>query len=124
MEKKKNTDRKPFNFGDSPIVQQTEQTVVTGYQRIEKEEQGGEAKSVRTASNDNLTATRTVASETRIAVPEEETKGIQAYIPMSLYERLMMRKLRTKETLGAMFVQAIKLWIDVQEGKATVQQQQ
>lgn len=117
MGNKKKTERKPFNFGDSPIVQQTEQTVVNGYQRIENEEKDGGTKPVSTA------ATGTTGSETSLSVPEEETKGIQAYIPMSLYERLMMRKIRTKETLGTMFIQALKLWIDVQEGKVTLQQQ-
>jgi hypothetical protein len=39
---------------------------------------------------------------------------------MSLYERLVMRKLKTKEPLGSMFVQALRLWADVQEGKLSV----
>ncbi len=54
------------------------------------------------------------------AADPEETKGIQAYIPMSLYERLVMRKLRTKEPLGSMFQQAMQMWIDVQEGKLKI----
>ena len=94
--------KKVFNFGESPLVRQTEQMVVEGYQAIESEEQGG-----RTNPN---------------AQPQqqEDTKGIQAYIPMSLYERLVMRKLKTKEPLGSMFVQALRLWADVQEGKLSV----
>ena len=55
-------------------------------------------------------------------IESEEKGGVgQAYIPMSLYERLVMRKLKTKEPLGSMFQQAMQLWIDVQEGKLTVQ---
>lgn len=109
--KGKTNPQTPFNFGidNSPVVKQTEQKLVEGYQRIESEEQsGGEAESAREAT----------AQPT--AQPEEETKGIQAYIPMSLYERLVMRKLKTKEPLGSMFLQAIRLWIDVQEGKMKV----
>jgi hypothetical protein len=94
--------KKVFNFGESPLVRQTEQMVVEGYQAIESEEQGGR-------TNPNAQPPQ-----------QEDTKGIQAYIPMSLYERLVMRKLKTKEPLGSMFVQALRLWADVQEGKLSV----
>jgi len=95
MAKNENNHDAPFNFGNSPLIQQTEQKMEDGYQRIESEEQKKQQQ-------------------------EEETKGIQAYIPMSLYERLVMRKLKTKEPLGSMFVQALRLWVDVQEGKSQV----
>ncbi|MBP5714782.1 MAG: hypothetical protein J6X07_08815 [Prevotella sp.] len=111
--KEKTNPETPFNFGigNSPVVKQTEQKLVEGYQRIESEEQsGGEAESAKET-----------AAAPQTAQPEEETKGIQAYIPMSLYERLVMRKLKTKEPLGSMFLQAIRLWIDVQEGKMKVE---
>ena len=126
-------DKKVFNFGESPLVKKTEQTVVEGYQRIEENEEKG-------ASEKHQSESDQPAAETieRIAKPEpepeqydttnakstvadpEETKGIQAYIPMSLYERLVMRKLRTKEPLGSMFQQAMQMWIDVQEGKLKI----
>ena len=35
--------RKPFNFGDAPLVQDTERTVESGYEAIEQKEQGGGA---------------------------------------------------------------------------------
>jgi len=95
---------KPFNFGieSSPVVKQTEQKLENGYQRIESEElSGGEDHAPQKHQ-------------------EEDTKGIQAYIPMSLYERLVMRKLKSKEPLGSMFIQALRLWVDVQEGKKNV----
>ena len=102
---KKTTDA-PFNFGNSPLIQQTEQNLVNGFQRIENEKKGrGDA---------SLEPLKSITAPA--AQQEEETKGIQAYIPMSLYERLVMRKLKTKEPLGSMFLQAIRLWIDVQEG--------
>ena len=40
MAKEEKKNRKPFNFGDSPLVKTTEQTVVEGYQAIEKSEDG------------------------------------------------------------------------------------
>ena len=129
-------DKKVFNFGDSPLVKKTEQTVVEGYQRIEESEERGEAARqlpperqlamkdaapVKPAQQPAPEAKHydTIPAEVTVIEPEE-TKGIQAYIPMSLYERLVMRKLRTKEPLGSMFQQAMQMWIDVQEGKLKV----
>ena len=98
QEKEGESTKKVFNFGDSPLMKKTEQNVVAApVQQVEQP-----------------------AANAAAAEPEE-TKGIQAYIPMSLYERLVMRKLKTKEPLGSMFQQAMQLWIDVQEGKLTVQ---
>ena len=40
----KMTDKKharPFNFGDGPLVKQTEQTTESGFEAVEKKEQGG-----------------------------------------------------------------------------------
>lgn len=102
--KEKTNPETPFNFGigNSPVVKQTEQKLVEGYQRIESEELSGGEDHVPQKQQ------------------EEDTKGIQAYIPMSLYERLVMRKLKTKEPLGSMFIQALRLWVDVQEGKKSI----
>ncbi len=96
---------KKFNFGEAPLIQQTEQTVQNGIDQIE---QGG-AEPQREQQEVDVKPTS--------QPDEEDTKGIQAYIPMSLYERLLMQKLRTKQTLGSMFVQAIRFWLDAQESK-------
>ena len=130
-------DKKVFNFGDSPLLKKTEQTVVEGYQRIEESEEKGGVENALADDNQQVMDTiernakpnqmleseaeqyDTATSKLPAADPEE-TKGIQAYIPMSLYERLVMRKLRTKEPLGSMFQQAMQMWIDVQEGKLKI----
>jgi hypothetical protein len=116
QEKEGESTKKVFNFGDSPLMKKTEQNVVEGYNRIESEEKGGVGKPEPAAPVQQVEQPAANA-----AAEPEETKGIQAYIPMSLYERLVMRKLKTKEPLGSMFQQAMQLWIDVQEGKLTVQ---
>ena len=118
QEKEGESTKKVFNFGDSPLMKKTEQNVVEGYNRIENEEKGGVGKPAETAAPVQQVE-QPAANAAAVAEPEE-TKGIQAYIPMSLYERLVMRKLKTKEPLGSMFQQAMQLWIDVQEGKLTV----
>ena len=118
QEKEGESTKKVFNFGDSPLMKKTEQNVVEGYNRIESEEKGGVGKPEVPAAPVQQVEQPAVNA---VATAEpEETKGIQA-IPMSLYERLVMRKLKTKEPLGSMFQQAMQLWIDVQEGKLTVQ---
>ena len=116
QEKEGESTKKVFNFGDSPLMKKTEQNVVEGYNRIESEEKGVVGKPEPAAPVQQVEQPAANA-----AAEPEETKGIQVYIPMSLYERLVMRKLKTKEPLGSMFQQAMQLWIDVQEGKLTVQ---
>ena len=54
------------------------------------------------------------------AKPQEPTKGVQTYIPMSMYRRLNDLKLSRGETIGNLVIQAIDLWLDVQEGTKKV----
>lgn len=51
----------------------------------------------------------------------EPTKGVQTYIPMSMYRRLNDIKLTRRENIAALVAQAIALWLDVQEGKQRVE---
>lgn len=65
------------------------------------------------------------ASVESVAVPQqpkdaEPTKGVQTYIPMSMYRRLNDIKLTRRENIAALVEQAIALWLDVQEGKKKV----
>ena len=104
QEKEGESTKKVFNFGDSPLMKKTEQNVVEGYNRIESEEKGGVGKPTEAAAPVQQVE-QPAANAAAVAEPEE-TKGIQ---------------LKTKEPLGSMFQQAMQLWIDVQEGKLTVQ---
>lgn len=65
----------------------------------------------------------------------EPTKGVQTSIPMSVYQRLYDQKIRrdrenmkagvkVKATLGALVIEAVRTWLDVQEGRAVVQYRQ
>ena len=70
-----------------------------------------------------------IASVESVAVPQqpkepkdsEQTKGVQTYIPMSMYRRLNDIKLTRRENIAALVAQAIELWLDVQEGKQKVE---
>ena len=102
--------RKPFNFGDAPLVQDTERTVESGYEAIEQKEQGG-GVAVPQQQTEQAPAEQK---------PAEPTKGVQTYIPMSQYRRLNDIKLTRGENIADLAAQAIYLWLDVQEGKRTI----
>lgn len=129
--------RKPFNFGDAPLVQDTERTVESGYEAIEQKEQGGRpttnrptpmplpaegGESMPAAPAEHGTAgdAAATAAATPAPAPAEPTKGVQTYIPMSQYRRLNDIKLTRRENIADLAAQAINLWLDVQEGKLVV----
>lgn len=86
------------------LVKDTEQRISDGFQEI--------------ASIPSVPS----GSAARIEPPasEEPTKGVQTYIPMSMYRRLNDIKLTRRENIAALVAQAIVMWLDVQEGKAQV----
>lgn len=104
MAKKEATDeKKVFNFlSESPVIRQTEDKVIREYERLDENE-STPAPEVHTQSLDS-----------------EPTKGVQANLPISLYNRMKRLKYETDETFQSMFQQAIDLWLDVKEGKVTV----
>lgn len=95
------THETPFNFGNSPLIKQTEKKLEAGYEAIEKKEQA-------------------TAEPQPTEKPVEPTKGVQTYIPMSMYRRLNDIKLTRGENIAALVSQAIALWLDVQEGKKVI----
>ena len=100
MAKKETTSAKrPLPF-TSPLVQQTEQKIIDGYQAVEEKEngKGGAAR-----------------QKTPQPASQERTKGVQAYIPMSMYRRLNNLKYERGETIGNLLVQAIGEWLETQE---------
>ena len=128
--------RKPFNFGDAPLVQDTERTVESGYEAIEQKEQGGGVATSRPTPSPSLNGGESMpaapaehgtagdaaatAAATPAPAPAEPTKGVQTYIPMSQYRRLNDIKLTRRENIADLAAQAINLWLDVQEGKLVV----
>lgn len=102
--------KKPFNFGDAPLVQDTERTVESGYEAIEQKEQGGGVAIPQQQ-------TEQAPAEQK---PAEPTKGVQTYIPISQYRRLNDIKLTRGENIADLAAQAIYLWLDVQEGLRTI----
>ena len=104
------TDKKVFSFAtESPLVKQTEAAVVQGYQAIEEKEQGG---GVQPKTQQSVAIT---TPGTKQNAAQEKTKGVQAYIPMSMYRKLNNLKYERGETIGSLLVQAIGDWLDKQE---------
>ena len=87
------------------LVKDTEQSIEQGFKEIANEQQVGEHQP---------SALNPQPSE------QEPTKGVQTYIPMSMYRRLNDIKLTRMENIAALVSQAIELWLDVQEGKVQV----
>ena len=120
--------RKPFNFGDAPLVQDTERTVESGYEAIEQKEQGGRPTTNRPTPSPSLNGGESMPAAPAehgtagdaAATAAEPTKGVQTYIPMSQYRRLNDIKLTRRENIADLAAQAINLWLDVQEGKLVV----
>lgn len=94
------------------LVKDTEQRISDGFQEIANEQQAGEHQP--SAISPQPSSVSPQPSE------QEPTKGVQTYIPMSMYRRLNDIKLTRRENIAALVAQAIELWLDVQEGKAKV----
>lgn len=103
-------DKKVFSFvQEAPLVRQTEQTIVNGYQAIEEKEKGRGAVQQGAPRQEP-------AHQAAPPTPEaERTKGVQAYIPMSMYRRLNDLKYTRGVTIGNLLVQAIGEWLDMQK---------
>lgn len=111
---------KPFNFGDAPLVRDTERTVENGYEAIEQKEQGlNDAADQPVAPAAQQQAEQKEQGGTS-QMQQEPTKGVQTYIPMSMYRRLNDIKLNRRENIGNLVEEALAFWLDVQEGKKKV----
>ena len=86
------------------LVKDTEQNIAQGFKKLSEEQQAGPSVAM-------------VSQPTEA----EPTKGVQTYIPMSMYRRLNDIKLTRRENIAALVAQAIELWLDVQEGKQKVE---
>ena len=105
-------DKKVFSFvQEAPLVRQTEQTIVNGYQAIEEKEKGRGAVQQGAPRQDSAHQ----AASSPQTHEAEKTKGVQAYIPMSMYRRLNDLKYTRGVTIGNLLVQAIGEWLDMQK---------
>lgn len=83
------------------LVKDTEQRISEGFRKIKSEQQVGEHQPSSLSPQPS---------------EQEPTKGVQTYIPMSMYRRLNDIKLTRGENIAALVSQAIAYWLDAQEG--------
>ena len=87
------------------LIKDTEERIEQGFEEI-KNENGGSF---------------VVKPATEAPVPPvkdeqaEPTKGVQTYIPMSMYRRLNDIKLTRGETIANLVAEAVGYWLDAQE---------
>lgn len=79
------------------LVKDTEQRISNGFQEIAESVQNKTAASVEPTEQ------------------QEPTKGVQTYIPMSMYRRLNDIKLTRRENIATLVAEAIGYWLDAQE---------
>ena len=105
------------------LISDMEREVMEGIGKAPAEQQGDDT--LRTAGHgSDVGVTRRPTNEKtaeggggKAERGKEPTKGVQTYIPMSMYRRLNDIKLTRRENIAALVAQAIELWLDVQEGK-------
>lgn len=89
------------------LVKDTEERIEQGFEDIRNESESTPAPAPQTAP------TATIIPPAQ--APKEPTKGIQTDVPMSLYQRLVMMKLRRGEPICSMMIQALRSWLDAEE---------
>jgi len=121
---------KKFNFSEvrEKAIRAADQELEDGLKQIA--EQGGVEAQVASpvvADTQGTVPAVTSADATsqrgqspNVALFNEPTQNINIPIPLSLHTRLGIIKAQKRQNIKDMVVQAIDLWLDVQEGKKTV----
>ena len=95
------------------LVKDTEQRISDGFQEIKKE------KEQQATYRQSATAVLPLGGEPATAPQKQEeqepTKGVQTYIPMSMYRRLNDIKLTRRENIATLVAEAIGYWLDAQD---------
>ena len=104
------------NVKNSPAVNAAEQEIVEGFDELNKPEPENQPYTVLPKSEPPVPPVKPEGGK----FDNEPTKGVQANMPISLYNRMKQLKFTTDQTFQSMFQEAMDLWLDVQEGKMKV----
>ena len=121
---------KGIDLDNSPLVKDTEEKLEDAFAEAEdiKDEQSAAAVVVHTddapvavepqgkAPTAEKRPRRATMPPTDETPTEEPTKGIQTAIPMSLYARLLMLKVKQGRSIREMVTEAVRFWVAYQEG--------
>ena len=108
-----------FDFNkvkNSPAVNAAEQEIVEGFDDLNN---GIANADIKPSAITNHAEQPELPQASKF--DNEPTKGVQANMPLSLYNRMKQLKFNTDQTFQSMFQEAMDLWLDVQEGKMKVQ---
>lgn len=104
------------------LVKDTEQKIEQGFKEIADKEQGG-GQIGGQKGGQIVDPMLEPARETTVpagSVYQEPTQNINIPIPSSQHVRLKVISATSRQTMKDMVVQAIGLWLDVQEGKIEI----
>ena len=122
MKKEEKAKKNVFDFEairQSPAVQVAEQEIVDGFENLNNGV--GEQSHSMAPQLEQHALTQT---EDRGRFDNEPTKGVQANMPISIYNRMKKLKFETDESFQSMFQRAMDLFLDVEEGKMKVSKAQ
>ena len=118
------------------LIKDTEQKIEQGFKEIAGKGKGtdnsplgardtqGTVPSVTPVSPDGERAAshqgQSPSVPSAVNIYQEPTQNINIPIPISQHTRLAVIKAHTRQTIKDLVVQAIDLWLDVQEGKKVV----
>ena len=105
------------------LVKDTEQKIEQGFKEIADGGTGQPAAASLEQSAPSVQPVREItasAGQQQPSVYQEQTQNINIPIPTSQHTRLKIISATSRQTMKDMVVQAIGLWLDVQEGKKVV----
>ena len=99
-----------WNFDDieNSLVNDAEKRITRGYQQPSAEDVRGQVP-----GSNNLAGAPAIP----IGLKGPDTKGVQTYLPLKDYMRLMQQKTLRKQNIAQIAGEAIIDWLDRQEGK-------
>lgn len=110
-------EKKVFNFGNSPLMKKTEQTVVEGYERIEQNEQGGVEQQTSDVRDQMEDVTPIQTPTPAIAVADKAGKSINIELPLALHTRLKIACASQNRKIKDIVPEIIAAWVEQVEKK-------
>ena len=126
----KENKREGFNYAErvaqSALIRESEEKIIAGLNAPDPIPEPQTAAPVAPETVEPTTTPQPVQSAPRTPknaptsqpLPQNEpTKGVQAWLPMSLYQRVMMQKMVQGKSLKVIMEEALRMWVSVQENK-------
>ena len=99
------------------LIKDTEQKIEQGFKELAEQSGGGDTQGTVPVVTSEISQRGQSPSVTGF---QEPTQNINIPIPASQHTRLKIISAQTRQTMKDMVVQAIGLWLDVQEGKVEI----